>query len=285
MSERVAVVTGASSGIGKEAAKALALQGWRVIGIGRSPERSAAAAAEIAAAGPAIPFEMLVADLARMAQARRVAGEIAARVDRIDVLINNAGGMCSDFVVTDEGLEENFAGNHLGPFVLTNALLPLLRVAAKDAPANSVRIINVSSDASEMIPGLDWDDLQQLNTPFTTGKAYCQSKLANVMFARALARREGANGIVAMSVHPGTIDSNFASHAPESTQAYIATLDLTTPAKAAEPLVWLATAPEPGEASGAYYHQGAQAPANPFAQDDAQVERLWAESERIVEAV
>src|SRR3974390_1566122 len=113
---RVAVVTGASSGIGKDTAKALAAQGFRIIALGGDPERSAAAAKEIRAASSGGQVDMILTDLALMADASRAAREIAARTERIDVLINNAGGMAKTKVMTREGYEENFAGNHLGPF-------------------------------------------------------------------------------------------------------------------------------------------------------------------------
>jgi NAD(P)-dependent dehydrogenase (short-subunit alcohol dehydrogenase family) len=279
--DRVAVVTGASSGIGKEAAKALAARGWRVIALGRDPGRTAAAAAEIRAASRGGRVDILQADLSRMADAVRAADEIAALTDRVHVLINNAGGMAKVLVVTPEGLEENFAGNHLGPFLLTNRLLPLIRRAAADAPRGSVRIINTSSDGGEMIPGLKWDDLQLLEH-FSSGGAYCQGKLANVMFARGLAKRLAADGVVAHAVHPGTIDSNFITHAQESTQAYMRTLKMMSPEVGAEALVWLATDDEPGQTTGGYYHQRKPMPANPFADDEANNDRLWDESEKLV---
>jgi len=279
--QRVAVVTGASSGIGKETAKTLAGRGWHVIAVGRDPERSAAAEAEIRAASVGGRVDMLRADLALMADAERVAAEIGALAGRIDVLINNAGGMAKDKVITAEGLEANFAGNHLGPFLLTNRLLPLLRAAAVDRPAGSVRIVNSSSDASEMIPGLMWDDLQLIDH-FRAGHAYCQGKLANVLFARALATRLAPDGIVAHALHPGTIDSNFIAHADESSQAHIRTLEAMSPAQGSDALTWLATGDEPGESSGGYYHQHKRVPPNPLADDAVAVERLWAESERLV---
>jgi NAD(P)-dependent dehydrogenase (short-subunit alcohol dehydrogenase family) len=280
-SRRVAVVNGASSGIGKETAKALAAQGWRVIAIGRDPGRSAAAAEEIRAASSGGQVEMIQADLALMADTSRLADDIAARTDRIDVLVNNAGGMARRKVITAEGYEENFAANHLGPFLLTNRLLPLLRRAAADAPRGSVRIINTSSDASEMIKGMPWDDLES-HENFSAGAAYCYSKLANVLFARGLARRLIDEGIVAHAMHPGVVDSNFITHADERTQAYIRTLQAQTPAQGADTLIWLATAEDPGKSTGGYFYRRQPRAPNPVVDDVACVDRLWAESERLL---
>jgi len=279
--QRVAVVTGASSGIGKETAKALAAQGWRVIAVGRDPKRCAAAEQEIRAASSGGRVDMLRADLALMADAARVAREIAALTDRIDVLVNNAGSMTKCQVITAEGYEQNFAGNHLGPFLLTNRLLPLLRRAAAIAPKGSVRIINTSSDASEMTPGLDWNDLQMLNK-FHPGLAYCRGKLANVLFARGLARRLAGDGIVAHAMHPGVVDSNFITHADEQAQATIRTFKAQTPQQGADTLIWLATAEEPGRSSGGYFFQRKPRAPNPVVDDAAYVDRLWEESEKLV---
>jgi len=279
--QRVAVVTGASSGIGKETAKALAAQGWRVIAVGRDPGRSAAAETEIRAASNGGRVDMIRADLALMAEAARTASDITGLTDRIDVLVNNAGGMAKQKVITAEGYEENFAGNHLGPFLLTNRLLPLLRRAAANAPRGSVRIINTSSDASEMTPGLPWTDLQNLDN-YNPGAAYCNSKLANVLFARGLAKRLANDGIVAHAMHPGTVDSNFITHADERTQARIRTFAMQTPIQGADTLIWLATAQEPGKTTGGYFYQRKPRTPNPVVDDDSYVERLWKESEKLI---
>jgi NAD(P)-dependent dehydrogenase (short-subunit alcohol dehydrogenase family) len=278
---RVAVVTGASSGIGKETAKALAAQGWRVIAVGRDPARSAAAEAEIRAASSGGQVNMIQADLALMADAARAARDIAVLTDRIDVLANNAGGMAKGKVMTREGYEENFAGNHLGPFLLTTRLLPLLRRAAADAPRGSVRIINTSSDASEMIKAMPWDDLQSSEN-YNAGAAYCYGKLANVLFARGLAQRLSGDGIIAHALHPGVVDSNFITHADERTQAHIRTYKSLTPAEGADTLIWLATAAEPGQSTGGYFYQRKPRAPNPVVDDAAYVDRLWSESEKLI---
>jgi NAD(P)-dependent dehydrogenase (short-subunit alcohol dehydrogenase family) len=283
-SPRTAVVTGASSGIGKEVAKALVAQGWRVIGLGRDPERSALAEADIRAATPKAQVHMIRADLALLAGAARAAREVIFLSDCVDLLVNNAGGMAKEKVVTSEGLEANFCGNHLGPFLLTQRLVPLLRRAASRAPSGSVRIINTASDASEMVPGMDWSDLQGLGQ-FNSGLSYCRSKLANVLFTRGLAKRLGADGIVAHAAHPGTVDTNFFSHASEATQARMHGYPKQTPAEGADTLIWLATAEEPGKSSGGYYHLRKPRKPSAFAEDDANVERLWTESEKLVAAV
>jgi NAD(P)-dependent dehydrogenase (short-subunit alcohol dehydrogenase family) len=279
---KVAVVTGASSGIGKETAKALACLGWRVIALGRDPARSAVAEAEICAASVGGEVDMIRADLASMADTVRAAREIAALTDRIDVLVNNAGGVAAERHVTAEGNEGTFAGNHLGPFLLTDRLLPLLRAAAKDAPAGSVRIINTSSLAHESAPGFDWTDPQMLDN-YSQGGAYCNAKLANVLFTRLLARRLAGDGIVSHAMHPGVVDSNFTSHADASMQAYMNTLDLRPPAEAADTLIWLATAEEPGRSSGNYYHLREAVATSAPSQDMELAERLWRESETLID--
>ncbi len=278
---RVAVVTGASSGLGKETAKALVAQGWYVIAIGRDPGRSVAAEQEIRAACRDGKVDMIRANLALMADAARVAQEIAALTDRLDVLVNNAGGMAKERVITAEGYEENFAGNHLGPFLLTIRLLPLLRHAAADAPRGSVRIINTSSIAGEWVKVLPWDDLQMLDN-YDAGQAYCRSKLANALFARGLAKRLAGDGIVAHSMHPGVVDTGFITHADESTQAHIRTIPALTPEQGADTLIWLATAEEPGQSSGGYFYKRKPRAPNPLVDDDACVERLWEESDKLV---
>lgn len=279
-SARVAVVTGASSGIGKQIAKALAGQGWRVIGTGRDAGRMAAAEAEIRAAAPDAAVELLRADLSLIAEAERLAQEIAARTDRIDVLFNNAGGMANGMVMTSEGLEENFAANHLGPFALTQHLLPLLRKAAKDAPAGAVRILMTASNAGEYVPGLILDDLQNLAN-YNAGTAYCYGKLANIVFARALGERLKDEGIVAHAVHPGRVGTNFGADASDQAKTIINAPGALTEEQGADTLIWLATAPEAGQSTGLYWSERQPKQRDNF-EDEATLQRFWEESEKLV---
>lgn len=282
---RVIVITGASSGIGKATAEAFARMGWQVIGVGRDPERCARAEQEIRTiASSNARVDFLRGDFTEMADVRRIAGEIAALTDRIHVLVNNAGGVRDGFYRTSEGLEATFAANHLAPFLLTRELLPQLERAAKETPTGTVRVIAVSSSGHMGCPGMNWDDLMMLEN-FAATPAYCQAKLANLLFTRELDRRLAARGIVAQAMHPGRVGSNFASHGDEAMQSYMATHDCTPPEQPARTIVWMATAPEVGCQGGRYFHDLAETEPAPQARDDDAAERLWKESERILEAV
>jgi NAD(P)-dependent dehydrogenase (short-subunit alcohol dehydrogenase family) len=279
---RTAVITGASSGMGLFTAKALASQGWRIIALGRNRTRTESAQAEIrAVAHSGVAVDMIRADLSLMSDVVRAAKEISAKTDRIDVLLNNAGGTAAQQTITSECNEATFAGNHLGHFLLTNRLMPLLKAAAAKSPPGDTRIVNVSSSAHESSQGLNWDDLQMFEN-FVPMRAYCNAKLANILFTKALAKRVLGSGIVVHAMHPGAVSTNFWSHADEATQRYAQSKELLSTEQGADTLVWLATAPEPGDTSGCYYHERKQIPPSAMAQDDTAAERLWAESEKLI---
>jgi len=277
----VAVVTGASSGIGKSTAANLVALGWQVIGVGRDPQRSAAAEAEIAAAARDEGLTMVRADFTLMAEVKRVADEVGSRTGRLDVLINNAGGVRDRQVITAEGTEATFAANHLAPFLLTRELMPLLKASAASQPPGATRVIAVSSSAHRVIEGLNWDDLQSLGD-FHASLAYCRAKLANILFTRELARRADPDGIVAQAMHPGVVASNFASHGDEAMRAHMAAADTVSPDEPAETLAWLATEPEGGRHSGRYFYRKAEETPAAAAQDDAAASHLWTESETLL---
>ncbi|WP_228275202.1 SDR family NAD(P)-dependent oxidoreductase [Stakelama tenebrarum] len=285
MAQQTVVITGASSGIGLEAAKMFAARGWHVIAAGRTPERCEAARSAIAAAaaeGGDVDF--LTADISELAEARRLGEEIARLAPEIHVLINNAGGVRDAYYETSEGVEATFAANHLGPFELTRTLLPTLERTAAGAPAGSVRIIAVSSLAHHRCPGMNWDDFN-LGDDFDANAAYCQAKLANILFTRELARRVADDGIVAQSMHPGRVDSNFASHGDQTLRSHMTAADCDPPQKPAETLVWMATAPEAGFPTARFFFDKAEAEAAPQGSDDEAARRLWAASEAAVEQV
>jgi NAD(P)-dependent dehydrogenase (short-subunit alcohol dehydrogenase family) len=280
--QRVVVVTGASSGIGKATARKFAAEGWHVIGVGRNPQRCVEAEAELqAAAANDGKVDFLRGDFELMADVARVAVGISELTDRVDVLVNNAGNMRDRIAITPEGTEITFASNHLAAVLLTKRLLPLLRAAAKATTHGSTRVLAVSSSGHEFSPPIDWDNLQ-MKTGYEAGQAYCFAKLANVLFTRELDRRLSGEGIVAQVMHPGVIDSNFISHTSESTQAYMNTLDLNSPDQPAQTLWWMATAPETGAPGGRYFHEMAEAESSPASQDMALAARLWDESEKVL---
>ncbi|WP_433526064.1 SDR family NAD(P)-dependent oxidoreductase [Nocardia pseudovaccinii] len=278
----VAVVTGASSGIGASTAEKLVARGWQVIGVGRDLQRCAAARTRITAAvRDGGGFDMVRADFTLMTEVVRVAAEIASRTTRLDVLVNNAGGVRDRQNITAEGAEATFAANHLAPFLLTRELMPLLRKSAAGLPSGSVRVLAVSSSAHRATEGFDWADPQSLNE-FHPTAAYCRAKLANILFTRELARRAAPDGIVAQAMHPGVVASNFATHGDAAMRAHMAAADTVPPDEPADTLVWLATDPEGGRDGGRYFYQKTVETPAPVALDDAAATRLWTESERLL---
>lgn len=281
-SRRAAVITGASSGVGKAAAILLAKQGWHVIAHGRDAQRSAAAESEIrAAASPEARIDMIRGDLSLLSDAARMAADIAALTDKVHALLNNAGGVRAELHITAEGNEATFGGNHLGHFLLTKKLQPRLHAAATDSEPGAVRIINVSSTGHLSSPPIDWDDLQRTSN-WVSGQAYCQAKLCNILFTRELAKRGAADGIIAHAMHPGVVASNFANHCEPGMKSYMESLNLLPPEVAAGTLVWLASAPEPGKSTGLYYHDRQALEPSAVALDAELAARLWQESEKLI---
>lgn len=281
--QRVVVVTGASSGIGKATAEAFAAMGWHVIGTGRNPERSAAAEKDIRAdASPGARVDFLRGDMALMSETMRIANEIKALTDRIDVLINNAGGVRDKRYVTSEGTEETFTANHLAPFLLTRELMPLLKTAVADSEPGAVRVLAVASLAYLSAQGMNWEDLQNLHGEFPASGVYCQAKLANMLFTHELDRRVSVDGIVTHSLVPGVVHSNFASHGDEAMQAYLKDAEGKTPEEVAKMLVWMATAPELATNGGRGFYDFEEHPIAPHGADDEAARRLWSESEKIL---
>ncbi len=272
MDGEVCVVTGATSGIGKATAVALAGLGAQVVLVGRDRDRGAAAAAEVAAAG-ASPPRLEIADLASMAQVRALAGRLGA-LERIDVLVNNAGLMAGRRRVTADGFEEVFAVNHLAPFLLTNLLTGKLTAAA-------ARVITVTSDA-HAAARLDLDD-PQLARGWESWRAYANSKLANILFTRELARRLEGTRVTANCAHPGMVRTRLGREArlPVRAGVTLARPFMLSPRRGADTIVYLATSPEVAAATGGYYAKRQRREPSAAARDDAAAKRLWQLSEEL----
>jgi retinol dehydrogenase 12 len=268
MRGRTVLITGASSGIGAAAARDLAGQGASVVLAGRNPGRTQSVARRIGA-------EPVSADFASLAEVRRLAGLVLERHERIDVLVNNAGLVAGRRKLTGDGLELTMAVNHFAPFLLTNLLLDRLR---ESGPA---RVITTASDAHR--GGLI--DVADLNGErrWSAWSAYGNSKLANILFTRALAHRLDGSGVTANCLHPGVIRTGLARGAPLPIRVgwRAASVFFGSPRKGASTIVHLATAPEAGEISGAYWVDSHPATPSVQAQDDDLAERLWAASERV----
>jgi NAD(P)-dependent dehydrogenase (short-subunit alcohol dehydrogenase family) len=274
MQGQVCVVTGATSGIGKAAAAALARQGAEIIVVGRDPGRAEATAAAIQADG-APPPKVEIADLARLDQVRALAGRLNQTLDRVDVLINNAGLVLNERQVTPDGYEHVFAVNHLAPFLLTNLLRPKLTASA---PA---RVITVSSDA-HTAARLDLDD-PNLEHGWSSWRSYSNSKLANILFTRELARRLDGTGVTANCLHPGVVRTGFGRDARPLMRVgiTIAKPFMLSPERGADTIVYLASSPDVAAKTGGYYVKRQLREPSAAARDDGLARRLWEISERL----
>ena len=275
-SERIALVTGANAGIGFETALGLAGCGFRVIMAGRDATRLEAASRTVVERTGSQQVETALADFASLAEVRRLAETVLAGYDRLDLLVNNAGLITPHFQLSEDGYELTVAVNHLAPFLLTNLLLDRVRASAPS------RIVTVASQAhrgmrvepASLVGREDWSPL----------KAYGRSKLCNILFTRALARRLAGSGVVACCLHPGVVATAIGNRA-----GTLAGLGwrlvkpfLTSPQKGAATSLFLATTPNPAPFHGTYVVGETITRPDPGALDDDLGERLWQESARIV---
>ena len=270
MGGRTVLVTGATSGIGLETARALARLGALVAVGARDPARGAAVVAELEREGGRA--ELLPVDLASFDSVRRAAQDFAAAHESLDVLVNNAGTAVARRETTADGHERTWQTNYLGHYLLTRLLLPLL----KRSP--SPRIVNVASEGHRS-GRIDWSDLE-LAKRYGGFRAYGNTKLAQVLFTRELARREP--GIVSVAVHPGAIGTNIWRALPAHADALVR-LILPGAAHGAAPVVRLASDPALApSASGLYFRRFDESTPSAAARSDADAARLWEISERDV---
>ena len=210
-----------------------------------------------------------------------MADKIAALTNHVHVLINNAGGVRDHMELTPEGNEITFAGNHLGHFLLTKRLMPLLEATAAQVEPGTVRILATSSEGHKVAPPFNWNDLQRVKG-WVTGSNYCLAKLCNMLFTRELARRGAPLGIVANAIHPGEAKTNFAAHAEPWMAKMIMEKNEISPDVGGDTLAWLAAAEETGRITGGYFYEREQLGLVPAAADDATAARLWEESEKLL---
>jgi NAD(P)-dependent dehydrogenase (short-subunit alcohol dehydrogenase family) len=286
LSGKQAIVTGASTGLGLETARALASAGARVVLAGRDPARIAAAAEQVRERVPGADLETGALDLASLASVREFADWYAGSHDRLHLLINNAGVMYTPFERTADGFEMQFGTNHLGHFLLTCLLVPQLLA---DPPA---RVVNLSS-GGHMGSDVVWDDPNYERREYDKFGAYGQSKTANILFSVELDRRLGDRGVHAYAVHPGMIATELGRHMTSDDFAALKARAKAAPSGGLPPYktveqgaattVYAAVAPGLEDHGGAYLADTEVTDQHaPWARDPESAARLWTLSEQLV---
>ena len=275
MSEaKTIVLTGASSGIGLAAAQQLAAQGAALVLVSRDPVRGAAARDLVSqvATGPAPVF--MAADLSRQGAIRSLASGLHKQLDRIDVLLNNAGTAARHRELTVDGLEKTFATNHLGPFLLTNLVLDLLLAAPEG------RIVTTTSESHAR--RLEFDNLQG-ERRYSFFSAYARSKLANILFTYELARRLEGTRVTANCLHPGAVATRLGQNNGRLATAVTKLLRpfFRTPEQGAETAIYLASSPAVEGVNGKYFVDCREARSSRTSYDTELARRLWDASARL----
>ncbi len=286
MQGKVVVVTGSNVGIGLETAVGLAAQEATTVLACRNRAKAEAAAHEVTRRTWSDDVQIISLDLADLASVRQAAEEILTRWDRLDVLVNNAGGTWSARQETAQGFEYTFGVNHLGHFYLTNLLLPRLCAGA------SSRIVNVTSVGHHAAwRGMRFEDLQS-EKRYEAMEAYCRSKLANILFTRQLAKRLAAAGggahVTVNAAHPGPVRSSFGMdgdlHGFMGFGMRLVRPFEISPRRGAKTSIHLATSPAVAGRTGEYWVRSRPGQMSRQAHDDEAAARLWDESERLLAA-
>ena len=284
---RTALVTGATTGIGRETARALAAAGASVTITARSDDKGGAAIDDLRASVPGADVAYELLELGSLASVRDFADRFAASHDRLHLLIANAGIMAVPFGRTDDDYELHFGTNHLGHFVLIGRLLPILVASAPS------RVVVLSSGGHAM-SDIDWDDPNYQQREYSKMAAYGQSKTANILHAVELDRRYGPQGVHAYAVHPGMVATELGRHfTPDDMQELRARAKSSPSGGGSLPpivgvdvgaatSVWAATAPELDQQGGTYLADCAVAKASAYAVDPDAARRLWSLSEELV---
>lgn len=290
---KTCLITGVTQGIGRVAASEIAKLGPTVVLVARDAQRGQALVEELKTSTGNSNIELLVGDLSVQADIRRVAAEFLARHKRLHVLLNNAGAVFTSRQLSKDGHEMTFALNHLGYFLLTKLLLPVIKetAVADDNDSKEARIINVASNAHHGVK-LDFENLMHdhnLGRGYSGFPVYKRSKLANLYFTFELARRlaaEGATGVTVNCLHPGFVASGFGHNngLAISLLMKVAQLFAISVEDGARTMVYLARAPEVSGVTGKYFDKEKEARSSRASLDEAAAKRLWEVSESLVAA-
>lgn len=277
MPKKIIVITGTTSGIGTQAAIEMARPGNTVYMLVRNIAKGEKEKRNILVQVRNTDVHIIQCDLADMASVKQATAQLKTEIDHIDVLINNAGGIFPKREQSIDGFEMTLALNHLGPFLLTLGLMPLLE-------KGKARIINVSSEAHKAAK-VNLDDLQWQQS-YSSIKAYANSKLFNIYFAKSLAEKYAGSGITAYSLHPGVVNTKF-GHAYTGFWRFL--LDkvrplMITPAEAATAIVYLASEPGIEGNSGQYFKKNIVTKPGPIAENDSLRQAVWERSEAMLKA-
>jgi NAD(P)-dependent dehydrogenase (short-subunit alcohol dehydrogenase family) len=278
MRGKVCLITGATSGIGLVTARELVGQGAHVVIVGRDPARCTAAVAHLHEHTENAQVESLLADLSSQEQVRQLASQFLQRHPRLDVLINNAGGLWFEHRLTPDGQERTFAVNHLAYFLLTRLLLETLKASAPS------RIVNVASGAHRGVT-IPFDDLTGQHR-YNGWRRYKQTKLANILFTCELARRLDGTGVTANALHPGWVATGFGKDNGWMGRLLRAAAGLfaLSPEAGARTVVYLASSPEVAGVSGRYFVREKAVSSSAASYDEEVARRLWEVSEQLTGA-
>lgn len=274
LQRKVCVITGATSGIGYYTARTLAIEGADLILVCRNPAKAEQAKAALLSVAKHPTVRTVIADLGIQAEVRRAAADIAGMARHIDVLVNNAGAIQQDYALTPDGIETTFAVNHLAYFMLTGLLKDNLLAAERP------RVINLASQAQSG-GSIQLDNIN-LTGAFTPFKAYAQSKLANILFTYAAARRLAPKAAV-NAVHPGVVRTGFGRNMQGAVQAAVTWFGwaMRKPEKGAETVLWLATLPRESVFTGKYFKDAKEIKSRPESYNTVLQEQLWELSARL----
>jgi retinol dehydrogenase-12 len=272
---RTFFVTGANSGIGRALVEALAARGGNVVLASRSEERTRPVLDEVRSRYPGVDAQFVRIDVSDLLSVRETADGFLATGRPVDVLVNNAG-IAGTSALSPQGFDLTYATNHIGPFLLTNLLLPRITASSQG------RVVNVSSVAQFQVKRMDWSVLQRRTSPKRSGFSdYALTKLMNVLHAKELARRLTGTRVTTYSLHPGAVASNIWRAVPQPFQWLMKRFMLSNEEGAKTPL-YCATAPELAGTTGRFYNKCREVSPNPLAEDEALAKELWTRTEEAV---